>query len=270
MLLKLRIALFAILVTFGLSGCSGHQSLPILPIQELGKFSKKERVNGPSHKIDELVTAYVGDQMIETVIGVRETITDRKDTVSLLALKSKSYTINGTEGNQDVYLNIEKGQEYMAFALFRGDYVLKLGSVSVPLVGNGQALIVVDSQGRIVYPYLIGYSTRGEIDLKNYLMFSKNEVGVQFFEVNIASPLVTERLVTVPGSFRTELVYNGRAGSSIKILYREYSKDMARPAFSQELTYDLSDSDIIRFRKFRLKVISADNEQIIAKVLAVN
>jgi len=40
-------------------------------------------------------------------------------------------------------------------------------------------------------------------------------------------------------SFKQEFIYNGRAGDSVKFLYRELSGDLMRPAFNQELQYDL-------------------------------
>lgn len=69
-----------------------------------------------------------------------------------------------------------------------------------------------------------------------------------------------------PG-FRQELLYNGKSGETIKVLYREFQNDMARPAFSQELTYDLAESDIIGFQGVRIRVIRATNVAITYSVL---
>lgn len=59
--------------------------------------------------------------------------------------------------------------------------------------------------------------------------------------------------------FKKELVYNGRSGDEIKIIYREFVNNMARPAFTQNLSYDLSEGDIISFRGCKIKVINAKN-----------
>ena len=64
------------------------------------------------------------------------------------------------------------------------------------------------------------------------------------------------------GSFRQELVYNGKSRDTIKITYREFKDDMARPAFYQDLNYDLSESKIIGFRDIRIEVIEATNTDI--------
>ena len=69
-------------------------------------------------------------------------------------------------------------------------------------------------------------------------------------------------------SFKQELVYNGRVGNNLKIIYREFSNNMARGAFSQEAHYDLSVSDIIAFKGARLKILNATNELIEYQVLS--
>ena len=63
-------------------------------------------------------------------------------------------------------------------------------------------------------------------------------------------------------SFKWELVYGGRSGDTINILYREYRRDLARPAFFQNLTYDLSRSNDFAFKKHVIKVIAAGNSRI--------
>ena len=64
-----------------------------------------------------------------------------------------------------------------------------------------------------------------------------------------------------------ELIYSGKSGNVIKILYREFSNDLARPAFSQELQYDLAESKTIKFRKTTIEVIQASNQEITFRVL---
>lgn len=64
------------------------------------------------------------------------------------------------------------------------------------------------------------------------------------------------------GTWRQELIYTGRSGSTIGVTYREYANDFARPAFFQDLKYDLDDSDTIVFRDWRLRVLEANNQHI--------
>lgn len=66
--------------------------------------------------------------------------------------------------------------------------------------------------------------------------------------------------------FTAELIYSGKSANVIKVVYREYSKDLARPAFTQELQYDLNESQQLMFRSTKIDVISATNQQIVYKV----
>lgn len=59
-----------------------------------------------------------------------------------------------------------------------------------------------------------------------------------------------------------EVVYSGTDDRSINLLYREYTADnLARPAFTQQLTY-AAGSDVIRFRNIRIRVLNATSEQL--------
>ena len=79
--------------------------------------------------------------------------------------------------------------------------------------------------------------------------------------------LIEEETEILKGSLSHELIYNGKDGNNIKISYREYKDDMARLAFFQDLTYNLKESDIIRYKNYRIKVHKATNEEISYTVL---
>jgi hypothetical protein len=68
-------------------------------------------------------------------------------------------------------------------------------------------------------------------------------------------------------SFRRELIYGGLSGKTVTINYREFKDDLARPAFSQELKYDLSQEDVIGFRGARFKIIKATNTKLVYKII---
>lgn len=69
------------------------------------------------------------------------------------------------------------------------------------------------------------------------------------------------------GAFKRELIYTGVSKNVISILYREFKDDIARPAFTQDIKYDLSDSKIIGYRGARFEVTEATNTGITYKVL---
>lgn len=63
--------------------------------------------------------------------------------------------------------------------------------------------------------------------------------------------------------YKRELIYQGRSGDNVKLLYREYIDDFARPAYNQEVQYDFSKSNILQFRGLSISIQEADNEFLI-------
>jgi hypothetical protein len=66
------------------------------------------------------------------------------------------------------------------------------------------------------------------------------------------------------GGYRYELLYEGVASGVLRLTYREFVNDMARPSFTQELTYTLEPTGqgTVVFRGARLRVERASNESI--------
>jgi hypothetical protein len=67
---------------------------------------------------------------------------------------------------------------------------------------------------------------------------------------------------------RKELLYSGRTGNTIEVSYREFRGGLAAPAFFQSVKYDLSQSNVIRFQRFVIEVVKADNQSITYKVIS--
>lgn len=67
--------------------------------------------------------------------------------------------------------------------------------------------------------------------------------------------------------FKKEFIYNGKSGNTIKFSYREYLEDLARPAYTQDLQYDLAESSVIGFKGLRIEVIKATNTNLVYKVI---
>lgn len=80
---------------------------------------------------------------------------------------------------------------------------------------------------------------------------------------------ITEILVPVVAedSFQQTLIYNGKVGETLKIGYREFSNNVARPAFNNDVEYDLGASNIIAYKGAQIEVLSANNQQITYRVL---
>jgi len=81
--------------------------------------------------------------------------------------------------------------------------------------------------------------------------------------------LISEAIFTKfgEGYYKEEFIYNGKVSNSIKFIYRQYINDTARPAFTQELQYDLNESNIVGFKEMRIEIIKATNTGIEYKVL---
>lgn len=78
----------------------------------------------------------------------------------------------------------------------------------------------------------------------------------------------TTTMVKCNDCFKQEIIFNGKVNNSLKFIYREYVNDMARPAFTQDMQYDLAESNIIGFKGLRIEVIKATNTNIEYKVLS--
>ena len=79
---------------------------------------------------------------------------------------------------------------------------------------------------------------------------------------------VTE--IALPGGFSVELVYQGLDNGVVKMTYREYKDDLARPAFQQDLSYTLERAapTRVRFRSAQIEILSADNSSIRYRMLS--
>ena len=66
-----------------------------------------------------------------------------------------------------------------------------------------------------------------------------------------------------------EIIFTGRVGENITLVYREYTPDdLAKPAFYQNLTYNLEKEKTFQFRKLRVEVVRVTNEAITFKVIS--
>ncbi|ABM04775.1 hypothetical protein Ping_3076 [Psychromonas ingrahamii 37] len=68
-------------------------------------------------------------------------------------------------------------------------------------------------------------------------------------------------------SFQQALIYSGRVGNQINIGYREFSNNSPRPAFNNDVEYDLSSSNIIGYKGASIEVIKADNSSITYRLI---
>ncbi len=68
-------------------------------------------------------------------------------------------------------------------------------------------------------------------------------------------------------SFQQTLIYSGKIGNKINVGYRETSNNYARPAFNNDVEYDLAESNMIGYKGAQLKIIEATNQHIKYEVI---
>jgi hypothetical protein len=154
------------------------------------------------------------------------------------------------------------------------------GNTNIIVVEKGKLrLILQDNNGRF-FSGIVRWKNRNDkiIDGGIYLYNDESKPPLLFFKYDSGGELLSENIPKInvniidtqqfsESSFKRELVYSGKSGNTITILYREYMNDMARPAFSQELKYDLSDSKTIGYKNAKFEVVDADNMSIHFKTL---
>lgn len=78
-----------------------------------------------------------------------------------------------------------------------------------------------------------------------------------------------ELIVPRPDAKKTELLYQGYSAKTIKLSYREYMNDFARPAFFQDVTYEVTEfPSTITFKTVRIQLLGADNNGLRYQVLS--
>ena len=64
------------------------------------------------------------------------------------------------------------------------------------------------------------------------------------------------------------LIYSGKIKNRVTLGYREFVNETARPAFSNDLDYDLAESKVLGYKGARLEVVKASDTEIAYKVVA--
>lgn len=239
--------LLAVLMLTSCSSLIRYQM--IIPKVEIGEV---QRIVDKSYELNEIKTSFVGDEIIRVkdyyISKAKDTKVKSLDDfvisggnvngtglkVTLQGYANESYDIKGliNYNNQDVYV------------------------VQIPDINgyNSNYYPLISQSGEFLNKVIAaGFVQPGKLSIvPNATIFNK---------------VITEKTDYTKGYLSQELIYSGRNKNEIKIAYREYTEDgLAKPAFYQDLTYQLKDS-IIRFKKIKLEILKASNEQIEFKVI---
>ena len=89
-------------------------------------------------------------------------------------------------------------------------------------------------------------------------------------KVDLPYELIEVQLDASSEGFRSELVFQGIADGVLHLAYREFVDDMARPAFTQILSYDFEGPTTIAFQTLEFEILEAGNMGIRYKVQEEN
>ncbi|WP_392340655.1 hypothetical protein [Moritella marina] len=112
------------------------------------------------------------------------------------------------------------------------------------------------------------------LDLRKWFYVDR-ETGFFCENANVDKPQCTsykvditkQQLTSNPGTSKT-LIYNGKIDNTLNISYREFSGNIARPAFYSDIKYDLDESRIVSYKGATLEIIKANNREIEYKVIS--
>lgn len=173
------------------------------------------------------ITVYVGDHMVQ-----KGTVTEESILVVNKTIDGALYDIPAK-----LYPQIGYDQEqdfYSATGVVRGGLSDPIQALAIKRVENAELCVVTVFGGSACY--------EGEFQRKKQLSEKGN-------------------------SFQQTLIYSGRVGDKINIGYREFSNNTARPAFNNDVEYDLSSSKTIGYKGAQIEVIRANNSSITYKLI---
>lgn len=185
-------------------------------------------------------SAYVGDAMVR--------VKDYLVTVSAspVAIPSENVTI----GDSSVSARLEKGHRYPIVGNIIVDG-MTLAVVEVVANTGLKGGVLFDSSGKISNRAVVGQSGRYILALSTMTVTPPTARMIRGQD---------EKVDTRAGYTNFELVYSGKSGNSLNILYREYTPDdLARSAFFQSLTYDVT-TRVVRFKALKIEIKEANNE----------
>ncbi len=132
--------------------------------------------------------------------------------------------------------------------------------------------------GQIFQEFMINGNINycGAVKLIDAFRISAVEVPNYCFKINSKENLVGQNFNTCPDvefekgkftrisnkNFQRSLYNKGKSGKEVYFDYREFKDDFARPAFTQDLIFDLSESNIFGYKGARIRVIDVSNIEI--------
>lgn len=250
--------LVLILTVFIITGCA--KWVQMYPSEVIPYETKNGKEYEKNYRINEAKSTYVG----QPIIFIEEYDVDAEIHYQWdrKAILTKDLNIKAAKNYFSVYNLISiKGNEHSI------NNLLRVGGSNYNMIdirsNDGMSWSVLcDDSGNI---YQKGIYSR-----YFNMLFYPWEISINqtSFEIIKEKNITSERRIRHIDKIRSyELVYSGKNNISLNFLYREYTgKDLARPAFTQNLTYQASAGQI-RFKDFVIQIHYASNELIAYTVL---
>jgi hypothetical protein len=228
---KLHASAFVLLISFG-NIASAFPEMSSAP-REANEIAK-ETMSIP--KIGEVSIAETGENMFSTFV-LKFTQTYRvllqDDLSGRLPMGRK---IELRKGYESSLLKTEDG--YPAICYSYSEMFIKHTECAVDKANSG------------VFEYAKTAELKGEKKLEKSAAY-----------VVVPNPVNTSKIVP---AFKREIIYQGTSKGVVKISFREFANDMARPAFSQDISYDLDPdgTTMIVFKGLKIQVLKASGAEI--------
>lgn len=196
------------------------------------------------------------------------------------------------KGSKNIYLpalntqnNIDVGDNMFSKSYLYNDedtyMVTLLEDASMPVFGakfdlnSGHKELLSKWKGNnamCFYPNPLTYHCL--VDINNSGFFTYHGAGLIPNQYQFEKPIKYKidaniKNTIINDSFKYQALYQGKIDNKIKISFREFKHDMARPSFTQDIEYQL-DKDggtLVGFKGLRIKVIKATNTDITYSVI---
>lgn len=197
-----------------------------------------------SYELNQMMTTFVGDPMIYSHY-TKGQYYYKASTANIIAWRGRNIESSNNAGEK------AKWQPKYIYPGNDGDYVLTSSSYYDEAIG-----IIANKDGTIPKNPVMRIDKKGSEKRYPIFPYKKNlfEFGFMPAQKN--------------NSHNYELIYSGKSNSTIHIVYREYIGKSIKDAFTQTLSYDLNESNIIQFKSTRIQILKATNMDVTFKVLS--
>ena len=243
-----RHLIFVVLVPFFFEGCAAPKQLYIPSTDDL---TQSVKIDSPPINIsvtNRFGTIVASKGLVTNTLWVRflEEVTMIERTSS----RPKQWIPKGSEGKfTDFYTVAHTGEKISCLKI-------KVQREANWNYGPGKTFYEPLCKGaseeyKWFYQYIVDELPHGRTMDSVYVPFSSRNQIEEFTQTDLNNP-----------TFVRQFIYNGRVGSELKFIYREFSGDFIKPAFTQDVQYDLDQSNTIRFKNLKMRILSASNTEI--------